>query len=227
MEDILAAVDSLLGNATNELLGEAQIRTQSSTQLLETLDEFVKRVDELLNSFLKAPFDISTLDTRFPNVAFSINRDMFTRDLFFVARNIGGKVVVNITTDAGQSEITKGTFTVIKIPKQTFRNHSETVYSYYFKEASLFLTESQLLNIKGNATQINKLVDGNVLSATVGFREVSNLSEPVILTFKKSEQQTLEGNLTCQFYDPNGGEKFCGGLAECLAQYNFHFRFVS
>ena len=46
-------------------------------------------------------------------------------------------------------------------------------------------------------TTIEQVVDSNVLSASILNRQVENLSNPIVLTFKKSEQQNLDGKLDC------------------------------
>ena len=197
LHNILTVVDQLLEKSTTELLGSAEIQQSSSSRILQALDNFVKAVVSISASQTNSTFDLKNLTTELPNIAFSINRDLFIRDVFFVVILKEGNVSVSITTDNRLAEITSETLTVIKIPKETFIETPETLYSFCFTEPSLFLTEEQLQNINGNKTTIEQVVDSNVLSASILNRQVENLSNPIVLTFKKSEQQNLDGKLDC------------------------------
>ena len=127
LHDILAVVDVLSGNVTIDLLGLAQIRSASSSKLLEALDNFVKVVDSIFINLKKKPFILSDLAIQFSNIAFAIIKDLFTRDVYFIARNKGGKAKVTITTNKTQSKITSGIEAVIKVPRQTFLLKEETL----------------------------------------------------------------------------------------------------
>ena len=201
LNNILTVVDQLLENSITELLGSAEIQQSSSSRILQALDNFVKAVVFISANQTNSTFDLKSLTIELPNIAFSINKDLFIRDVFFVAIRKEGTVSVSITTDNRLAEITSETLTVIKIPKQTFTENPETLYSFCFTEPSLFLTEGQLQNINGNKTAIEQVVDSNVLSASILNRRVKNLSNPIVLTFKKSEQQNLGGTLDCQFWN--------------------------
>ena len=203
LNNILTVVDRLLENSTTELLGSAEIQQASSSRILQALDNFVKVVDSIFASQINKTFDLRNLTTELPNVAFSINRDLFIRYVFFVAIRKEGNVSISITTDSRLADITSETLTVIKIPKETFLETPETLYSFCFTEPSLFLTEGQLQNINGNQTTIEQVVDSNVLSASILRRRVQNLNHSIVLTFKKSEKQVADGTLDCQFWDPS------------------------
>ena len=203
LNNILTVVDRLLENSNTELLGSAEIQQASSSRILQALDNFVKAVDSIFASQINKTFDLRNLATELPNVAFSINRDLFIRDVFFIAIRKEGNVSVSITTDSRLADITSETLTVIKIPKETFLETPETLYSFCFTEPSLFLTEGQLQNINGNQTTIEQVVDSNVLSASILRRRVQNLNHSIVLTFKKSEKQVADGTLDCQFWDPS------------------------
>ena len=138
---------------------------------------------------------------QFSNIAFAIIKDLFTRDVYFIARNKGGKAKVTITTNKTQSKITSGIEAVIKVPRQTFLLKEETLYSYQFRMPSFFLTEAQLQNINGEKTDIDLLVNSEVLSATINLRRVQNLSDPIVLTFKKSIEQKPGETVDCQFWN--------------------------
>ena len=202
LNNILAVVDKLLENSSAELLGSAEIQLASSTRILQALNNFLKVTDSIFTNQTNSTFDLKNLTTVLPNVAFSINRGLITNDVFFVAIRKDDQVSVSITTDNRLAKITPETLTVIKIPNETFNENPETLYSFHFMVPSLFLTEEQLENINGNKTTIKHVVSSNVLSASINARRVENLSNPIVLTFKKSEEQIADRKLDCQFWNP-------------------------
>ena len=197
LNNILTVADQLLENSTTELIGSAEIQQSASSRILQALDNLVKKVIFISANQTNSTFALKNLTTELPNIAFSVNRDLFIRDMFFAAIRKEGNISVSITTDNRLAEITSETLTVIKIPMETFSENSETLYSFCLTEPSLFLTEGQLQNINGNKRTIEQVVDSNVLSASILNRQVENLSNPIVLTFKKSEQQNLDGKLDC------------------------------
>ena len=86
---------------------------------------------------------------------------------FFAAVHKKGKVSVEITTNNRLAEITSETLAVIKLPNKTFSQNPETLYSFCFKESTLFLSCEQLQNINGIKTIFDKVVDTNILSASI------------------------------------------------------------
>ena len=197
LNNILTVADQLLENSTTELIGSAEIQQSASSRILQALDNLVKKVIFISANQTNSTFALKNLTTELPKIAFSVNRDLFIRDMFFAAIRKEGNISVSITTDNRLAEITSETLTVIKIPMETFSENSETLYSFCLTEPSLFLTEEQLQNINGKKTTIEQVVDSNVLSASILNRQVENLSNPIVLTFKKSEQQNLDGKLDC------------------------------
>ena len=201
LNNILTVVDELLEKSATELLGLAEIQQASSSKILQVLDNFVKEFDYIPSNKTNSTFDLKKLTTERPNVAFSINRDLFPHDVFFVATRKEGHVSVRITTDNRLARITSETLTVIKIPRKTFIESPETLYSFCFTEPSLFLTNKQLRKINGDKTTIEHVIDSNVLSASIVGRKVENLSNLIVLTFKKSEEQAANETLDCQFWN--------------------------
>ena len=193
-----------MGNT--ELLGSTQLQKASSSRILRVLDNFVRAVGSIYEHQTKKTLDLRELKVELPNVAFSINRDMFVHDVFFVATRKKGIVSVSITADNKLAEITSETLSVIKIPKVTFIENPETLYSFSFTEPSLFLTEEKLQNINGNKTQMKQVIDSNVLSASILARRIENLELPIVLTFKKSEQQNVNGSIDCRFWNQSRGK---------------------
>ena len=200
----MSVVDNIMENTSQELLGVAQIQKSSTSRLLEALDKFIENIAFIYDSMREKPFALKDLTINLPNIAFSINRKAFTRDVFFIARTQYGNASVEITTNTNLSKITAETFVIIRVPKQTFLDKPETLFSYQFRKPSLFLTESQLQRLNGNKVNNNQVVDSDVLAVSVLQRVIKNLSKPITLSFKPL-QASFEGT-SCQFWNPHLGK---------------------
>ena len=91
-----------------------------------------------------------------------------------------------------------------KIPAQTFKNTSQIVYSFLFRNDILFQTGKQL--------PITSVISSKVLAVTVGKEKLENLTLPVVLMFKKSkkilkDRQVRKVEHTCTFWDPPNKRK--------------------
>ena len=204
MDNLLSVVDNIMENTSQDLLGLAQIQKSSTSRLLEALDKFIENIAFIYDSMREKPFALKDLSINLPNIAFSINRKAFTRDVFFIARTQYGNAFVEITTNTNLSKITAETFVIIRVPKQTFLDKPETLFSYQFRKPSLFLTESQLQRLNGNKVNNNQVVDSDVLAVSVLQRVIKNLSKPITLSFKPL-QASFEGT-SCQFWNPHLGK---------------------
>ena len=186
------------------LFAGSQLKSNSSTDLLSALDTLAKNTDGVLRN--SGGGGINSTNSNFqqgtPNIAFAINKTTVSKDLFLVCRQFGGNVHINITTDETQADVTPNTLGVIKLPKEMFKHTEETLYSYYFKQSSLFLTEKEIKGHSKKKMQIVSPVDSAILSATVGFRDIKNVTPPIILTFKKSGVQNTTAEHDCHFWDP-------------------------
>ena len=199
----MTVVDNIMGDTKQELLGSAQIQNSSTTRLLKALDNFIENIAFIYDSMKEKPFNLSDLSIQLPNIAFNINRKVFTSDVFLVARNKDGNASVEITTSASQSVITSETLAVIRVPQQTFLDTPETIFSYQFRKPSLFFTESQLQRLNGNKINKDQVVDSEVLSASILGRVIKDLTKnPIILSFKPLQTTNLEG-ISCQFWNPH------------------------
>lgn len=200
----MVVVGDITENA--EILGSAQVQENSSSKLLEALENFVKKIDSVYKNINQKPFNLTDLSKQMPNVAFNISRQLFTDDVFFIARDIEGNVSVSISTNSNQTNITSETVAIIKIPGEVLTNTPETLYSYQFRKPSLFLSETQLQQLNGHKTKSDQTVDSNVLSATVLLKSIRNLTNSVVLTFRLSEKQREAGSVDCQFWNPSLGK---------------------
>ena len=206
MGDLLAVVDTLTKNEAEEILGSAQLKGSSSSKILKALENFIKKIDSASKSTENESFKLTDLSRQLPNVAFNISRELFTSDVFFISNEKEGNISASITTDVNQSKITSETVAIIKIPREAFANTSDTLYSYQFRNPSLFLTKTQLQRLQGSKTKNIQTVESNVLSATVLLRSIKNLTNPVVRTFRLSGKQKKAGEIDCQFWNPNLGE---------------------
>ena len=200
----MSVVDNIMENTSQELLGLAQIQKSSTSRLLEALDKFIENIAFIYDSMREKPFALKDLSINLPNIAFSINRKAFTRDVFFIARTQYGNASVEITTNTNLSKITAETFVIIRVPKQTFLDKPETLFSYQFRKPSLFLTESQLQRLNGNKVNNNQVVDSDVFAVSVLQRVIKDLRKPITLSFKPL-QASFEGT-SCQFWNPHLGK---------------------
>ena len=200
----MVVVGDITENA--EILGSAQVQENSSSKLLEALENFVKKIDSVYKNINQKPFNLTDLSKQMPNVAFNISRQLFTDDVFFIAREIEGNVSVSISTNSNQTNVTSETVAIIKIPGEVLTNTSETLYSYQFRKPSLFLSETQLQQLNGHKTKSDQTVDSNVLSATVLLKSIRNLTNSVVLTFRLPEKQREAGSVDCQFWNPSLGK---------------------
>ena len=204
MDNLLSVVDNIMENTSQDLLGLAQIQKSSTSRLLEALDKFIENIAFIYDSMREKPFALKDLSINLPNIAFSINRKAFTRDVFFIARTQYGNASVEITTNTNLSKITAETFVIIRVPKQTFLDKPETLFSYQFRKPSLFLTESQLQRLNGNKVNNNQVVDSDVFAVSVLQRVIKDLRKPITLSFKPL-QASFEGT-SCQFWNPHLGK---------------------
>ena len=197
-------------SSLNELLEQpkalfagSQLESNSSTDLLSALDRLAKNIDGVLRNSTGA--GINSTDSNFqqgtPSIAFAINKTTVSKDLFLLCRRFGDNVHINITTDERQAQVTSNTLSVIKLPKEMFKYTEETLYSYYFKTSSLFLTDKEIKGLSKKQTQIVSPVDSVILSATVGFRDIKNVTPPIILKFKKSGVRNATAEHNCHFWD--------------------------
>lgn len=201
---MISSLDKLL-EQPEKLIANSNIESNSSSGLLIALDTLAENINQILTNSADQVTENTTsvFQQGSVNIAFNIDRKRFVEDVFLVSQTFGNKVFVNFTSDIKLAQITPETSSIIKIPKETFGNSTETMFSYYFKQSSLFLTEKQIQNLYNNGEQIDSFVDSNVLSSTVGFREVKNLTNPIILTFKKYMNKYSSEMHSCQFWKPD------------------------
>lgn len=200
MIDVVSSLNKLL-EQPKSLFARSQLESNSSTDLLSNLDTLAENIDRVLRNSRDSA--ISSIESNFqqgaPNVAFAINRTIVSGDLFLVCRKFGNNLHNSIITDERQVQVTSDTLSIIKLPKMMFTFSNEPVYSYCFKKSSLFLTEKEILGHSNNQEGIISPVDSVVSSATVGLRDIKDLTHPITVTFKKYDVTAVHN---CYFWDP-------------------------
>ena len=200
MADVISLLNKLL-EQPKALFARSQLESNSSTDLLSNLDTLAENTDRVLQN--SSGTGINSAEANFqqgvPNVAFAINRTVVSEELFLVCRKAGENLHNSIITDERQAQVTSDTLSIIKLPKMMFTFSNEPVYSYCFKKSSLFLTEKEILGHSNNQEGIISPVDSVVSSATVGLRDIKDLTHPITVTFKKYDVTAVHN---CYFWDP-------------------------
>ena len=200
MADVISSLNKLL-EQPKALFARSQLESNSSTDLLSNLDTLAENTDRVLQN--SSGTGINSAEASFqqgvPNVAFAINRTVVSEELFLVCRKAGENLHNSIITDERQAQVTSDTLSIIKLPKMMFTFSNEPVYSYCFKKSSLFLTEKEILGYSNNQEGIISPVDSVVSSATVGLRDIKDLTHPITVTFKKYDVTAVHN---CYFWDP-------------------------
>ena len=109
--------------------------------------------------------------------------------------NVIGAESENGNLNLGFKDTDNGTVLAsAKIPQDTFKNKSQVVYSFLFRNDLLFQT-----------AKVQSQLSSKILAVSIGKEKIENLTNPILLTFKKTEkisqkeQQTVDG--LCFFWD--------------------------
>ena len=205
MIDVVSSLNKLL-EQPKLLFARSQLESNSSTDLLSNLDTLAENIDRVLRNSRDSA--ISSIESNFqqgaPNVAFAINRTIVSGDLFLVCRKFGNNLHNSIITDERQVQVTSDTLSIIKLPKEIFTYSEESLYSYCFKQSSLFLNEKEIYGYKNkdNEADIFSPVDSVVSSATVGFRNIKNLTYSIIVIFKRFSASNATMVHNCYYWNP-------------------------
>ena len=167
--------------------------TQSSSAILTTLDL-------LAAALIKSSFSINTTVTYSgTNMAFSLKTipQNHTSDVTAVITS-GDVMNVNFTSD---DELIDSNYDHFQIPKELFHGSHQHVYSYVFKDSSMFVSSRS----QRQGSNKNKTVDGNVISITLYNNSVSGLSNPINITKRISESASHQRKkATCGFWKVEG-----------------------
>lgn len=183
------------------------MESSSSSRLMVSFDTFVENVDRVIrfNDFNYTA--IFTLNQTTQNIACKLMREKFTKDLYLVATKNDKKLSWKTTEEWKLAKPTRKTVGVIQIPKETFSQKWQSLYFYVFSKYSLWLSDQELRKITDNRTQVDLLVDSSVLSPTIGFQPIENLTKPIKLTFKRNGNDNDNERYGCYYWDVKLGEQ--------------------
>jgi len=103
---------------------------------------------------------------------------------------------------------------LIEVPEDIFPTNFEVVHSFYYKDASFFLSADKLKQITEGGEEETQILQSTILSFSIGSKVTENLSTPIILTFKKIVDTDRNGINLCSFWDfdlPTGINGVFGG----------------
>ena len=193
MQNVLA-VTSVLLDVNKTVLADAEDKTLSSTSILKNLDTLAERLGAQATITNKP----SSFNTK--NVALSVHK-VAKADIIISAHNIFDLNISNEIAKKTALNTKRPSLASIVIPKESFVGDTEVIYSYSFRENSLFLkTNNNKLGINES-----KSIQSIVLSATIMGRIVANLKKSLKLAFKKVYHAEANGINTCEFWNFDKG----------------------
>ena len=178
-----------------KLIAKSQIKTSSSTTILYALNKFA----EIYSKVNEGPLSISK-----KNIAFHVEK-VEKGPIVVIAQqlsNISVQIRFNNVTDLHKTD---GTYAAIQIPSDVFCNESEVLYSYFFRNDSFFLSEKYLLNLVGKNVSNKQIVQSAIISVSLYNKNITNLSYPVIFTFKKIQSLEFAGTSSCHYWEEKFG----------------------
>ncbi|XP_047126733.1 uncharacterized protein LOC100198789 isoform X1 [Hydra vulgaris] len=208
--DVLKTIDVVL-ESNGTYIAESQIKTSSSTSILNTLTEFALIYSKQLSN----PISIGKR-----NIGFYIGKVKKSYLIISAHQLPNNSVEISFNSIA---DFSNKTYAVMKLPSDVFSNENEVVYSYFFRYDSFLLNEDNLLKLAEKNTSNKSFLQSTILSATVANKNVSNLSNPIILTFKKMHHQDL-GTSSCNYWDKNFETEFQNVYGKWLTNGCYEYR---
>ena len=186
---------SKIVESDQKIIQKAQRTGQSSATILHYLDIIAQNLGEVAFATNKT----IAIEIKKPNVALAVKYSQP------VNLNVFGIQTENGNLSLGFKGTDNGTVLAsAKIPADTFKNKSQIVYSFLFRNDLLFQTGKRK-NKNQNQTENDKL-SSKILAVSVGKEKIENLASPIQLNFKKTKRISLNDseivdNL-CTFWDP-------------------------
>ena len=188
--------DNVLTTVSNIVESDRNIvkKAQSST-ILKSLDDMAEKLGDISAAANRTiPIEIQK-----PNVALAVKYSQI------VDFNVVGIQTENEILSLGFKETDNGTVLAsAKIPADTFKNKSQIVYSFLFRNDLLFQT-GEHKNKNQNQTENDKL-SSKILAVSVGKEKIENLASPIQLNFKKTKRISLKDSEVvdnlCTFWYP-------------------------
>ena len=193
----MKTVSNVIGS-DRKIVTQSQKSFQSSATILNYLDVIAEKLGEIA----AATNQTKTIEIIELNVALAVK---YTKPV-----NLN---VVGVETSTGNLSLAYthlGNGTVLasaEIPEETFKNKSQIVYSFLFRNDMLFQTGKQLSALEaGDKLPIQ--VSSQVLAVSVGKGKVANLTSQVLFVFKKKifPKDSKKFDNLCTFWDPTTRE---------------------
>ena len=184
--------------ADRKIITEAHRSFQTSATILNYLDIIAQR----LGKMAAATNQTISIEIIEPNVALAV---MYSKPVNF---NVVGAETSTGNLSLGFQDTDNATVLAsAKIPKETFQNKSQIVYTFLFRNDILFQTGRQLEEAFEAGKLLQSLISSKILAISVGKEKVENLTFPVLFVFKKTKknfpkESQIVDNL-CTFWDPN------------------------
>ncbi|XP_065664197.1 adhesion G-protein coupled receptor G4-like isoform X3 [Hydra vulgaris] len=174
-QDIISVVSTLL-NQNTTFINEANMKLQTSNELLNQLDRMAAKQVTNVN--------VSTQNLAFASYFYEKNNS----DVYIYSENNdNSSIIISSKNPENGSE---SNLPYITLPSQLFFNKNNTlVYSFIFKQVDLFM------NMQNQTGNINSVV----LSATLKDVFVNKSNTPIIMRFTKN--LNASGNTSCGFFD--------------------------
>ncbi|XP_065668361.1 uncharacterized protein LOC100208992 isoform X7 [Hydra vulgaris] len=186
--DVLQTIDIVL-ESNKIYIAESQVKTSSSTSILNTLTEFALIYSKQLNNSI-------SIGKR--NIGFHIDKVKKSKVIITAQQSANDSVDISFSNKV---DVNNNTYAVIKIPSEVFSDENDIIYSYFFRYDSFLLNENSLLHPEEKNIAANKFVQSAILSASIVDRNVSKLRNPIILTFKKIMLSEYSGISNCHYWD--------------------------
>ena len=182
-------------DSDRKIVTKAQQSFQSSATILNHLDVIAMKLGEIA----AATDQTILIEIIEPNVALAVK---YTEP---VTLNIVGVETSSGNMSLAYADMQNGTVLAsANIPEETFKNKSQIVYSFLFRNDMLFQTGKQLAVLEA-CDKLPIQVSSQVLAISVGKGKVENLTSPVSFVFKKNKFQNKSKTFdnVCTFWDPN------------------------
>lgn len=204
MENILQAASNLL-DANSTLLEEAETNSNSSTKIVKLLEKLADKIALTLHPSQRN-HSVST-----ENIALLILP--VTHNETFIEADTSGQNKTAIVRKTAHNQHTN--LASIKIPVEAMEQAKGSyIFSYFFKKNKFFMTKA-IPNLQYIGVSENTVV----LSASIGNRSVSNLTNPVVISFKKNDEMT--GEEKCKFWDFELSKFY---TKTCILSFYFSYR---
>ena len=188
-------LDRLLDGSTS-IIAKAEIKTSSSTKILQAMDKFAISLGAVV-----AMTGNNTAISR-KNVGLGIVSIERNDIKIFSEENKQHEIAVSISTQTSQTFLKDQLIASILIPKETFKDQNQVVFSYCYRYSSLFMGENMLTGNTESLIENTKFVQSSVLSAsTIAQNPVSNLKKSIQLQFKKMTSPNATGINSCKFWE--------------------------